>query len=57
MLGLADELARTVQPLLQTHEQVSEEIKQLDAQIAVAVAQDARAMRLTQCRASDPSRR
>jgi transposase len=47
MLGLPDELVRTVQPLLKTHEPVSEELKQLEAQIAVAVAQDARAMRLT----------
>jgi transposase len=46
-LGLPDELARTVQPLLQTHEQVCAEIKQLDAQIALALEQDARAMRLT----------
>lgn len=44
-LGVA--LARTLEPLLRTHEQVCEQIKQFDAVIAEAVAHDERAKRLT----------
>jgi transposase len=46
-LALGDQLARTVAPLLETHEHVCEQIKHLDALIAEAVEQDERAKRLT----------
>jgi transposase len=47
MLELGTELARTVEPLLQTHPHVCEQIKHLDAMIAEAVEHDERAKRLT----------
>jgi transposase len=46
-LELGAELARTVEPLLQTHAHVCEQIKHLDALIAEAVEHDERAKRLT----------
>lgn len=46
-LELSAELTSTLSPLLKTHEQVSEQIKDLDALIAKAVKHDERAQRLT----------
>jgi transposase len=46
-LELGDELARTVEPLLQRHKHVCKEIEYLDALIAEAVEHDERAKRLT----------
>jgi transposase len=47
VLGVGDELARTLEPLLQTHEHACEQIKRLDALIGEAVEHDERAKRLT----------
>ncbi|HEX7451748.1 MAG TPA: IS110 family transposase [Polyangiaceae bacterium] len=47
MLDVGGELARTLEPLLQTHERVCEQIKHFDAVIAEAVEHDERAKRLT----------
>lgn len=47
MLDVGGVLARTIEPLLQTHESVCEQIKQLDALIAEAIKHDERAKRLT----------
>jgi transposase len=46
-LELPEELLRTVEPLLQTHEHVTEQIKQLDLQVARHVEHDPQAKRLT----------
>lgn len=46
-LELGAELTRTLQPLLQTHKQLCEQIKSLDALVAEAVEHDERAKRLT----------
>ena len=45
-LGLDALLTQAIEPLLQTHEQLCEQIKRLDAEIAVVVQNDARAARL-----------
>jgi len=47
LLELPEELLRTVEPLLQTHEHVTEQIKQLDLQVARHVEHDPQAKRLT----------
>jgi transposase len=46
-LGLGEELAKAIEPLLQTHDHVCKQIDSLDAEVAKAVKLDEHAQRLT----------
>jgi len=47
LLQMSEELASAVAPLLTSHEQLCEQIKQIDAKIELSIEHDERAKRLT----------